>query len=72
MLDYCNSRYYKLPHSTLKRLQHVQNRLTRAVIPSTRYSDHITQILRQLHWLPIEKRVAFKIGARADLQNTAL
>jgi len=26
------------------------------------YSDHITSVLRQLHWLPVRQRVAFKIA----------
>jgi hypothetical protein len=62
-LDYCNSLYFNLPKSTLKHLQRVQNSLARAVVPSTRYTDHITPTLRKLHWLPIEERITFKIAA---------
>jgi hypothetical protein len=35
----------------------------RAGIPSTRYTDHITPTLLKLHWLPIDKRIDFKIAA---------
>mgnify|MGYP006350081127 FL=1 len=60
-LDYCNSLYYGLPDSTLKRLQYVQNSLARVVTSSNRY-DHITPVLRSLHWLPVRQRVTFKIA----------
>jgi hypothetical protein len=62
-LDYCNSLYYNLPRSAKNRLQRVQNSLARAIVPSTRYTDHITPTLRKLHWLPIDKRIDFKIAA---------
>jgi len=31
-LDYCNSLYYNLPNSQLKRAQHIENSLVRAVV----------------------------------------
>ena len=62
-LDYCNSLYYNLPKFTIHRLQRVQNSLARAVVPSVRYTDHITPTLQKLHWLPIEQRITFKIAA---------
>jgi hypothetical protein len=61
-LDYCNSLLYNLPNSSLNRLQHVQNSLARAVVPSTKRSDHITPTLIKLHWLPLKQRIDFKIA----------
>ena len=61
-LDYCNSLYFGLPTSLLDRLQHVQNSLARAVVPSVRRFDHITPTLKTLHWLPVRKRIEFKIA----------
>src|SRR5580692_2895161 len=61
--DYCNSLYFNLPKSSLKRFQRVQNSLARAVVPSTHYTDHITPTLRKLHWLPIDERITFKIAS---------
>jgi len=39
----------------------VQNPAAR-LVTGTRRSDHITPVLRQLHWLPFRQRVAFKIA----------
>ena len=61
-LDYCNSLLYKLPETSLQRLQRIQNSLARVVIPSTKFRDHITPVLKKLHWLPIQQRIKFKIG----------
>ena len=60
-LDYCNALYFDLPQSSLKRLQLVQNSLARAVLPSVKRRDHITSSLKKLHWLPINKRIQYKI-----------
>ena len=61
-LDYCNSLYYGLPSSSISRLQSVQNSLARVVFPSIKRSDHITPVLKKLHWLPILQRITFKIA----------
>jgi Reverse transcriptase (RNA-dependent DNA polymerase)/Endonuclease/Exonuclease/phosphatase family len=62
-LDYCNSLFYNLPASAINRLQRVQNALARVVVPAVRRSQHITPVLRNLHWLPIPQRVIFKIAS---------
>ena len=59
-LDYCNSLLYGVSDGLLQRLQSVQNAVAR-LVTGTRRSDHITPVLRQLHWLPVRQRVAFKI-----------
>ena len=44
----------------LCRLQRVQNNAARVVSGSKKY-DHITPVLKDIQWLPIRKRIKFKI-----------
>ena len=59
-LDYANSLLYVAPQSQLSRLQKMQN-FAAHVITGARRSDHISPVLKELHWLPISKRTEFKI-----------
>ena len=59
-LDNCNSLLFGLPSADLDRLQRVQNSAARLV---TRVGGrvHMQPVLRQLHWLPVRKRIIFKM-----------
>ena len=59
-VDYCNSVLAGLPHTTLEPLQRVQNAAARLVL-SLNLRDHVKPGLKQLHWLPIEYRIQFKL-----------
>ena len=59
-LDYCNSLLHGVPMTTLNRLQMVQNTAARIVKRTSRF-EHITPVLKELHWLPVEYRIDFKI-----------
>ena len=59
-LDYCNGLLCGITDELLCRLQKVQNNAARVVSGSKKY-DHITPVLKDLHWLPIRKRIEFKI-----------
>jgi len=60
-LDYCNSLLFGFSDGLLRRLQSVQNAAAR-LVTAARRCDHITPVLRQLHWLPVRQRVVFKIA----------
>ena len=67
-LDYCNAILARLPKSSIVLLQRVQNataRLIRARGPR----DHVTPSLRDLHWLPVEQRIVYKLCSLMHLIN---
>ena len=59
-LDHCNSLLYNLPKYAVKKLQYVQNAAARLITFSSKF-NHITPILKDLHCLPINERIKFKI-----------
>ena len=58
-VDYCNGLFTGLPKKTIKQLQVIQNAAAR-VLTKTKRTEHITPILKSLHWLPVCHRVDFK------------
>ena len=59
-LDYSNAILYGLPDKLLDKLQLAQNNAARVVMRK-RKSDHVTPLLKHLHWLPIRQRINYKI-----------
>ena len=54
------------------KLQRVQNNAAR-VVTLTEKHDHITPVLKELHWLPVRKRIEFKIpGVQVFAWNCTL
>ena len=59
-VDYCNSLLYGLPACQLAKVQRVQNAAARLIFRKSKFC-HITPLLKELHWLPINYRIQFKI-----------
>ena len=59
-LDNANALLYGLPKDQIGKLQRVLNSAARLLTGSHRY-NHITPILIELHWLPVEQRIIYKI-----------
>jgi hypothetical protein len=60
-LDYGIATLAGLPAQQLNRLQSVLNAAARLVCSAQRF-DHITPLLRDLHWLRIPERIAFRLS----------
>ena len=63
-LDYCNSVFIGLPADQIARLQRVQNNAARLVFKKRR-RDHVTPLLKELHWLPVKFRCQYKTATLA-------
>jgi len=59
-LDYCNAILAGLPKSTIAPLQRAQNAAAR-LIACLAPRDHVTSTLRQLHWLPVQFCIKYKL-----------
>ena len=64
-MDYCNTLLAGSSKTEVKRLQMLQNRARLITMTPRRAS--ITPILYNLHWIPVEKRIEYKILVYAQL-----
>jgi hypothetical protein len=60
-LDYANSVLYNTSLGNMSKLQQVQNSLAR-VVTYTKRAEHIHPVLRQLHWLPVNYSINYKMA----------
>ena len=57
---FCYSLLTISPQSTLQPLQRVQNAAAR-LVSDTKPRDNISPVLAQLHWLPVNQRITYKL-----------
>ena len=62
-IDYCNICLYGINKSEIYQLQKLLNSAVRFIFNLTgdRYRDHITPYLKELHFLPVEYRIKYKV-----------
>ena len=63
-LDYCNSLLQGTSKYNITRLQRVQNCLARVVLRAP-WKTPSKPLLKELHWLPVQQRVTYKISLLA-------
>jgi len=57
-----NSVLYGVSETDIAKLQRMQNNLARVVCKSP-YDTNVTELLRELHWLPVRQRITYKVAA---------
>ena len=70
-LDYCNYLLAGYPQTVIKPLQQVQNSAAKLILKS-RKVEHAKRLLKQLHWLPIEQRIKYKVAFLAVKSSLTL
>ena len=60
-IDYCNSLLFGTTKENLRKIQLAQNNAARLVFNKSKF-EHCTEHLKSLHWLPVEKRINYKIA----------
>ena len=68
-LDYCNSLLYNVPTHKTDRLQRLQNQCAHILTKSPR-REHITPVLKSLHWLKIQDRITYSIFSHINRTTT--
>ena len=62
---------YGVSHGNIRQVQSVQNAAAR-LLTAARRREHISPVPRQLHWLPIQSRVNFKLACFVFLSLSGL
>jgi len=62
-LDYGSATLAGIPRHLMYRLQSVMNAAAHLVYKSRKY-DHVTHLLRDLHWLRVPERIQFRLAVQ--------
>ena len=63
-LDYYNSLLINITSDQMYRLQKIQNHAAKVVLFKSKH-EHVTPLLKKIHWLPVKERILFKIATFA-------
>jgi len=70
-LDYSNSVLYGVSETNFAKLQRMQNNLARVVCKSL-YNTNVTELLSELHRLPVRHRITYKVATRLVIEAASL
>ena len=59
-MSFRTSLLFGIPKHLVYRLQLAQNCAARLILGGRKH-DHVPPLLKELHWLPVEQRIIFKI-----------
>ena len=60
-LDYCNATFAGVADEQITRIQKIQNNAARLILKRSK-RDHVTPLLKELHWLPVKYRIQYKLA----------
>ena len=59
-LDYCNATFAGVADEQISRMQKIQNNAARLILKKSK-RDHVTPLLKELHWLPVKYCIQYKL-----------
>ena len=63
-LDYCNTTFAGVADEQIARIQKIQNKAAQLILKKAKH-DHVTPLLKELHWLPVKYRIQYKLATLA-------
>ena len=63
-LDYCNATFAGVADEQIARIQKIQKNAVRLILKKSK-RDHVTPLLKELHWLPVKYRIQYKLATLA-------
>ena len=63
-LDYCSATFAGVANEQIARIQKIQNNAARLILKRSK-RDHVTPLLKELHWLPVKYRIQYKLATLA-------
>ena len=63
-MDYCNATFAGAADEQTARMQKIQNNVAQLILKKSK-RDHVTPLLKELHWLPVRYRIQYKLATLA-------
>ena len=67
-LDYCNATFAGVADEQIARVQKIRDNAARLILKKLK-RDHVTPLLKELHWLPVKYRIQYKLATLALIIN---